>query len=162
MKPTINSEKHMRTVSLSTVAENTVFSVRIAEAVADPSTSANVRIGAIVKAVHVEMWYLGSSSQPIFHVSTVEKISSGQDSPTSAEMSDLHAYKNKKNILETSQGLVGDNNTNPIPVFRHWIKIPKGKQRMGLGDSLYLNIAARGEANNDLEVCGMVIYKEYF
>ncbi len=162
VRPTINSEKHFVPRPLLTVPENTVQNIKICEAVEDPSTGAECRIGAVVKAVHVELWYIGSSAQPIFQVSTLEKISSGADDVLSAEMSDLNKYRNKKNILNTSQGLVGDSNTNPIPVFRDWYKIPKGKQRFGLGDKLVLNVAARGEANNDLEVCGMFIYKEYF
>ena len=108
------------------------------------------------------MWYLGSSAQPVFHVSTVEKLTSGASEMTSVQASLLNEYPNKKNIFQTSQGLIGDANTNPIPVFREWIKIPKGKQRMGLGDKLVLNIAARGEAANDIEVCGFYIYKEQF
>ncbi len=162
MRPPINSEKHYRAISLATITENTVQSFALVTAVANPSVSSEVRVGAIVKAVHVELWYLGDAAQAVFQVSTFEKLVSGQDSATSVQMSALHDYPNKKNIFETTQGLVGDNNSNPIPAFRHWIKIPKGKQRMGLGDSIVLNVAARGETNNDLEVCGMAIYKEYF
>ncbi len=162
MRPTINSEKHYHPRSLQQVDENTVVTMVIANAVISPADGSEVRVGSVLKAVHVEMWYLGSSAQPVFQVSTVEKLPSGLENPTSAQMSDLHKYPNKKNIFQTSQGLVGDSNSNPIPVYREWIKIPKGKQRMGLGDRLVLNVAARGEANNDLEVCGMFIYKEYF
>ncbi len=162
MRPTINSEKHFHARSLITVAEDTVLNLTMVEAVRDPTTGNQVRVGANVKAIHVEMWYVGSSAQPVFQVSIVEKrVGDGVDI-TSAQMSDLHLYPNKKNIFETSQGLVGDSNSNPIPVFRHWIKIPKGKSRMGLGDKLVLSIAARGEAQNDLEVCGMFIFKEYY
>ncbi len=162
VRPTINSEKHMRAISLQTVSDNTATTFQLCAAVADPSVSSEVRIGAVVKAVHIELWYLSSASQPTFHISTVEKLVSGQTDPSSAQMSALHDYPNKKNIFQTSQGLIGDANSNPIPVFREWIKIPKGKQRMGLGDKLILTVAARGEANNDIEVCGMTIYKEYF
>jgi len=161
MKPTINSEKHFRPTSLTTVDNNTVVNAVIFEAVASPSTSGHVRVGAVIKAVHVELWYISSGSQPTFQVSTVEKVVAGGTPCTSDQMSNLHDYPNKKNILETSQGLVGDANSNPMPVFRHWIKVPKGKQRFGLGDAMYLNIAARGEASNDVEICGMNIFKEY-
>ncbi len=158
----INSEKHFVPVTLTTVDGQTAMTFGVAAANADPSVNTQVRIGAIVKAVHVELWYMGSSSQPVFQVSTFEKLVSGQGNPTSAQMSDLHTYPNKKNIFYTTQGLVGDANTNPIPIFRDWIKIPKSKQRIGLGDFLILTVAARGEVDQDLEVCGMMIYKEYF
>ncbi len=148
--------------SLTTVEENSVVSTIIVTAVANPTDNNHVRVGAIVKAVHVELWYLSSAAQPTFQVSTVEKLVGGSGSATSGQMSDLNTYPNKKNIFETSQGLVGDSNSNPMPVFKHWIKIPKGKQRMGLGDAIVINVAARGEANNDVEICGMYIYKEYY
>ncbi len=162
VRPTINSEKHLRAISLTTIDDNTAQSFVLIDAVVAPSVSSQVRVGAVVKAIHVELWYLSSSAQPTFHVSTIEKLVSGQIDPTSVQMSALHDYPNKKNIFKTSQGLVGDANSNPIPVFREWIPIPKGKQRFGLGDRLIITVAARGEAANDVEVCGMNIYKEYF
>ena len=162
VRPTINSEKHYRAISLTTVEDNTSETFRLVNADADPTVASQVRIGSTIKAIWLELWYLSSASQPTFQVSTLEKIVAGQDDPTSAQMSDLFTYPNKKNIFVTSQGLVGDANTNPIPIFRDWYKIPKGKQRMGLGDSIAVTVAARGEANNDVEVCGMAIFKEYF
>ncbi len=162
VKPTINSEKHFRSITLTTVPENTVNNFLLIEAVAAPSQTFEVRIGSVIKAVHIELWYLSDASQPTFQISTVEKIQSNATAPSTAQMSTLHTYTNKRNILETTQGLVGDSNTNPMPVFRHWIKIPKGKQRFALGDKFYINVAARGETNNDIEVCGMVIFKEYY
>ncbi len=162
VRPTINSEKHYFARSLTTIADNTVLNYNVAVAVATPSGPNHVRVGATIKAVFIEMWYISSASQPTFQVTTVQKIPSDGVDPTSAQMSDLHTWPNKKNILFTSQGLVGDANSNPIPIMRQWFKIPKGKQRMGLGDKIVVSIAARGETNNDIEVCGMNIYKEYY
>ena len=95
-------------------------------------------------------------------ISAFEKISSGGPLMTQPDTVTLNDYPNKKNILKTSQGVIGDANTNTTPVFREWIAIPKGKQRMGLGDRLMLNVSCLAEAANDLEICGMFIYKEYF
>jgi len=81
---------------------------------------------------------------------------------THAQSQILHDYPNKKNLFKTSQGLLGDANSNAVPIFREWIAIPKGKQRIGLGDTLVFNLAALGEMDQDVEVCGLVIYKEYF
>ncbi len=148
--------------SLSTVAENTASTFDLVVARADATLSNDVRVGAVVKAIFCELWMLGSSAQAVFQVLTVEKISSQGPDPTSTQMSALNSYPNKKNILYTSQGLVGDNNSNPIPVMRQWVKIPRGKQRFGLGDRLVFTVAARGEANNDLEICGQFIFKEQY
>ncbi len=163
VRPTINSEKHYVAQSLDTVDDNTIKSRAIASAAVNPSTQQQVRVGSSIKALYIELWLLAASSQPVFQITTIEKIVAGADTMTTEQASNLHTYPNKKNILFTTQGLVGDANSNPIPVLRQWIKIPKGKQRMGLGDTFYINVAARGEAGgNNLEMCGMFIYKEYF
>ncbi len=162
VRPTINSVKHIVQRSLFTIDAQTIANVAIVSAVESPATSNQVRIGAEVKAVWVELWYIGSSSQPVIQNSSFEKLESGKTSMLFTESQTLHDYPNKKNLFKTTQGIVGDANTNPTPVFREWIAIPKGKQRMGLGDTINLNISALGEASNDLEVCGEFVYKEYF
>ncbi len=127
-----------------------------------PSAPTDVRVGAVVKAVYVEMWYMGSGTQPVFQVSTLEKLSGGAPFMEFTDANTLNAYPNKKNILYLTQGLVGDANSNPIPIFRGWFKIPKGKQRIGIGDQIVFNVNAFGEADQDIEVCGQFTYKEYF
>jgi len=162
VRPTINSEKHIVQRSLSTIDGQTASTFIVVEADNDLPASRHVRVGAIVKAVYFELWYLGSASQPVVQTTTIEKLPSGLVDPTSVQMSDLNNYPNKKNIFYTTQGLVGDANTNPAPLLRQWIPIPKGKQRMGLGDKIIITIQALAEASNDLEICGVFIYKEYF
>ena len=162
VRPTINSEKHINQRSLVTIDSGTIANINIAAATESPSAPSEVRIGASIKACYVEMWYVGSSSQPVIQTSTLEKKVAGVDSMTQVQSQLLDDYPNKKNILFSSQGIVGDANTNPVPLLRGWYKIPKGKQRFGQGDSLVLNISAIGEAQNDLEICGLFIFKEYF
>jgi len=43
--------------------------------------------------------------------------------------------------------------------MRGWYKIPKTKQRFGLGDRLVLQIASQG--TDALDFCGFATYKEY-
>ncbi len=162
MKPPINSVKHIVQRSLVTIDTGTILNIGVAAADELPDSSSKVRIGATIKAVYVELWYIGSSSQPVTQTSCLEKNVAGAPVMTHAEAQVLHDYPNKKNLYYTTQGIVGDANTNPAPLVRGWFKIPKGKQRFGLGDNLTFNIAALGEAANDLEVCGLFIYKEYF
>ncbi len=162
VKPMIHSEKHMVARSLLTIQEQTLTRLSIAQAVAVPTNQTHVREGATVKAVWVEIWHLGESSQPCVQISTFEKTTGESPQMTFTQSQALNDYANKKNILKMSQGQVGDSNTNPVPVFREWIPIPKGKQRMGLGDRIDLNVSCVGVADNGLQVCGMFIYKEYF
>jgi len=162
VRPTINSEKHIVQQTLTTVDAGTIFVTNIVAADENPQFPHQVRIGAIVKAVYVELWYVGSSSQPVIQTSTLEKVVGDGTFMTQPEAQLLDEYRNKKNILYSTQGIVGDANTNPTPLMRGWFKIPKGKQRIGQGDRIVINVAALGEASNDLEICGLFIFKEYF
>ncbi len=79
---------------------------------------------------------------------------------TFAEHVDLHNYTNKKNIFYHTQGLFNDNDADAIAFIRGWFKVPKGKQRMGLNDSMHLLITA--QAPVDASICGFATYKEYY
>ncbi len=162
VKPTVNSEKHIIQHSLQTVTGQTISNILVLNVNNALGSGTAVRVGAIVKAVFVEIWVMGSSSQPVVQTLTVEKVPSNAPNLTQVQGQDLNEYPNKKNILYTTQGLVGDANSNPIPVVRQWIKIPKSKQRMGSGDSLFINVSAIGEVDQDLEICGLSIFKEYY
>jgi len=162
VRATINSEKHIHPRSLVTIDSGSNDAFVIATAMQNPDSSNQVRVGCTIKAVYVELWFIGSGSQPVVQTSSFEKLVAGQDAMTQIQSVTMHDYPNKKNLFKISQGTIGDANTNTTPVWREWIAIPKGKQRMGLGDSFRLNIAALGEASNDLEVCGIFVFKEYY
>lgn len=116
--------------------------------------------GSVVKAVFVERWLLGAiAANHTSFVIICEKAAGGQPNITFTQMAALNAYPNKKNILWTSQGLLGDNQTNAVPIIRDWVRIPKGKQRFGLNDQFRISIAAIGA--DDLFGCGVTIFKSY-
>ncbi len=161
MRAPIHSVKHYKQMSRSTVTTVTVKNERLIIAV--QSTLANledeVREGAIVKAVYVELWLLDSSNDGSF-VLTIGKDTANSQGPTFGEMNTLFNYVEKKGIFYTSQGLTqNDGVTSAVPIVRGWFKIPKSKQRFGLGDTLNLNIANNGAGT--IEYCGFATYKEY-
>ncbi len=160
MKPVINSNKHIVQIGIDSAAAATVKNVNLIQGVDAPSAGnfVEVRTGAIVKAVYVEIWLLAGSQQPGSITVILAKYNADQAVPTFAEMATLHTWSNKKNVLYTTQGLTPDANGNPVPFMRGWYKIPKGKQRFGLADKLRLTISANLE---DASFCGLVIYKEY-
>ncbi len=162
MKAVINSVKHFVQKTLTTIQEATIDATIIAEVIdAQPTTARHVVVGSIIKAVFLEYWLLGESAQPCTATWTVEKLVNDATPMTQTQGQALHIYPNKKNIFKTGQGIIGDSNSNPIPVIREWIKIPKGKQRFGLGDALMLNVSVTGQADNGGQICGISIYKEY-
>ncbi len=162
MKAIINSVKHIVQTSLTTIQEQTALTTGIVNVVdAQPTTSVEIVVGAVVKAVYLEYWLLGESAQPCTATWIVEKVQNNAGAATQTEMQALHDYKNKRNILKSGQGVIGDSNSNPIPVIREWIKIPKGKQRFALGDSLKFMVSITGQADNGGQICGFSIYKEY-
>ncbi len=76
-----------------------------------------------------------------------------------AEHVALFDYDNKRNVMYHTQGITNDGVANATPFVRQWFKIPKGKQRMGLKESLNLAISTQAEAVN---YCGFALYKEQF
>ncbi len=160
----INSIKHYVPQSLSTVASGAVTGRSVINTVVAPATASadTVKEGSVVKAVYIELWLLGgevSGTNTSFLVA-LEKRPSGAPAMTFANTQNLGAYINKKNILYTTQGVLGSDQggQGAVPVLRAWFKIPKGKQRFGLGDRVVLNVSALA---NELVLCGQFIYKEY-
>ncbi len=161
MKAPIHSVKHYHQMTLSNVSTLTeVDSIMVHAIGTGVAASPNEVVeGAIVKAVYLEMWVIGSSSNQFFTM-IVHKTPNDGDPATFTEMTSLGTYINKKNILFTSQGLASnDGIAQPVAVHRSWIRIPKGKQRFGLGDKLLFQIASRGSAT--ITFCGFATYKEY-
>ena len=161
MRPVIHSTKHYVQISRSEVATVSTVGLDLIKAV--EGTIANlvdeVVEGAIVKAVYIELWLL-DSAQDGSNIVALGKTSVTSANPTFSEMNSLGTYPEKKNLLFVHQGLSPNNGVgNPVVVMRGWYKIPKTKQRFGLGDELVLNIANNGL--NDLEFCGFATYKEY-
>jgi len=160
LRPIIHSVKHYVQKTLTTVTTGVTNSELIVSGV--ESTTANlvneVPEGSIVKSVFIEMWAIGSVSNQFF-TAILEKTPAGSAPATSAQMAALGTYANKKNILYTTQGLASnDGIAAPIPIVRQWFKIPKGKQRFGLGDNLRFNLISRG--SDDIIICGFMTYKE--
>ena len=161
VRPVVHSTKHYVQFPIDQITFATLQSIVIVDGV--ESTIANsateVAEGSIVKAVFVELWLQNQSTLSEFIV-TLTKVPEFGTGPTFAQQAALFTYSNKKNVLYCTQGL-GPNDaiSGPIPVLRQWFKIPKGKQRFGLGDRLILSISNVG--SDDLNRCGFSTYKEY-
>ncbi len=161
MKAIIKTRKHIVQTSLTTIEEQSILNVKLVEAQEIlPINPDDVVVGAVIKAVYLEYWFLGESAQPCTITWCLEKLPNNGTAMTHGFSQVLDTYPNKHNILKMGQGIVGDSNSNPIPVVREWCKIPKGKQRFALGDELLFNISVVGEASNGGEVCGFALYKE--
>jgi len=159
MKPPIHSQKHYTQITLSTATTLATSNVNLLETVASPSAANQVEEGAIVKAMFIELWVIGSVSDQFFTI-IFAKYPSETDSATFTEMTNLTTWSNKKNILYTTQGLASNDGIgNPIPVMRQWFKIPKGKQRCGLLDRYRIQVASRGSGT--ITFCGLAVFKEY-
>ncbi len=159
----INSVKHYVGQPRFNIALGTSTTLEIANVVAAPvnTNREDVSEGSMIKAVHLEYWLIadGGPGTVTNFVMTIEKSPSNALDPTFADMLNLGGYANKKNVLYTTQGIVsGDEVGQPIPVIRDWLKIPKGKQRMGQEDRILVTFAT---VEALMQVCGMAIYKEY-
>ncbi len=160
MRPVIQSTKHISQSTGFTVAATAITAIQpiIAVVPADVNLTTECEEGSIIKALYCEYWLTSDDAASGFFVFSVEKLNTTQTSMLYAESVSLGVYANKKNIFYTSQGLTAPITGTPTPVVRQWIKIPKGKQRFGLGDKININIS--GIANG-VQVCGMTILKSY-
>ncbi len=160
VKPMVHSVKHYVQTSIAAVASGAVLTTDLIHAVTALSVSDpdEVTEGSSVKAVYLELWVRGSATAAASGQLIVYKSVSDAGAPNATDMAALHDWDNKKNILYTTMGLYNDVDADAIAVYKGWIRIPKGKQRFGLGDKLRWTILASGQGIN---LCGFVTYKEY-
>ncbi len=156
----INTVKHYVHHSNAVTATGAITNQGVVLAVVAPATGSatQVREGAIVKAVYIERWLISDQATLAQFTLVIEKKRQAEPDMTFAQSQNLGAYPNKKNILYTSQGILGAIAGAPtVPVFRQFIMIPKGKQRFGAGDELMVNIGAVSAVRH----CGIDTFKEY-
>ncbi len=160
MRAPITSVKHYVQFTQFTTAVGAITpkTVCVGTKLASVTNPDDVIEGSVIKAVYVEFWIMSDDATNSTFQLNVEKSSEQMSAMTFANSILLHEYSNKKNVLYSTQGLVSQVGSVPAPVIRSWIKIPKGKQRFGLGDKLKVNISA---ITNGLIGCGQVVYKEY-
>ncbi len=159
----INSVKHYVGQPKFNIALGASTTLLVANPVAAPVDTNREKIseGSVIKAIYHEWWLSGdgASGTNTEFVMTVEKSPSSSPNPVFSDMLNLGGYANKKNILYTTQGLLGAAVDGPaIPILRTWIKIPKGKQRMGQEDRMIITFAT---VDTGINVCGFSTYKEY-
>lgn len=160
-KSPIHSRKHIVQYGISQITTATRETILLIKGVEpqDVDDASEVVAGAVVKAIYIELW-LHNQANLGETIVTVSKDQENSQGPSFANMADLHSYAGKKNILFTHQGLASnDGVSGPMRILSQWIAIPKGKQRFGLGDKINMNIA--NVSSNDLNRCGVSIYKEY-
>ncbi len=161
VRPQVHSQKHYVQYLISQITTGLIQGIILVDAVESTIANAATEVveGSLVKAVFVELWLQNQGNLGEF-IATITKVPEFGTGPTFAQHASLFTYSNKKNVLYTTQGLTSnDAISGPVPVIRQWFKIPKGKQRFGLGDRLILSIS--NTSANDLNRCGMTTYKEY-
>ncbi len=161
MKAVVHSKKHYVQQSINTITGSAKADITIVHAVDIGAINSveEVHEGSVIKAVYIEAWLRAGETVSGSVIFGCYKSPGSGVLFTTGELAALGTAENKKNMLFFSQGLVNDQNADAIPFYRGWIKIPKSKQRMGLGDRLILTIFAQGAI--DLHHCGFMTYKEY-
>ncbi len=160
MRPRVHVEKHFNQKSIFTVAASAILNSVILTAVAVPSAATHVREGCTISALYVEMWVSSTDTAQVSGVVTLEKVEGATTVlMTTGDSAALNDYDNKKNIFHTFQGLIPTEIQYPMAAIRGWFKIPKGKQRFGLGDRMVLNIHGQSGA---IQGCGFFLYKEQY
>ena len=160
VRPMVHSTKHYVQQSIGTVIAGAVEDQLFADSVAvsNKDSVLEVEEGSSIKAVYVEVWIRSAATAASSFVFVICKRPSGVAVPTAAQLAALGLWENKKNVLYTCQGLTNDVDSTAMVLYKGWVKIPKSKQRMGLGDKLSWHLTAIGQTIN---FCGFVTYKEY-
>ncbi len=158
----INATKHYTNRSNTALVSGTINATTLVQSVVAPgvANAFSVTEGAVIKAMFIEFWLkssaaAGEDTQFNFNIC---KIPGGATPPDVTDMLNMGAYDNKKNCFFNTQGVIGDLTTQAIPLIREWLKIPKGKQRFGLGDRMVATVLSTGTA---AQICGQSVYKEY-
>lgn len=160
-KSPINSKKHYVQTTLSSVANGSIVNVTVAHAIEGASSSPEHCVeGSVIKAIYCEYWLTQASQNVGSFTAGVYKDPGGSNPMLSADAAALQDYDNKKNVLYTTQGLSPSNAVAIMPILKFWVKIPKGKQRMGLGDKLKVFIR-NNNGTDDINYCGFTTYKSY-
>ncbi len=160
MRPPIHSKKHYVQVTLSSVLNGAIANEKLGTSKEGaPSAPGDIKEGALVKAVYVEMWLAQASSSVGSFTAGLYLTPDGTELTASGAAA-LHDSSNKNNILYVTQGLSPANNVQLMPLIRQWIKIPKGKQRRSLGSKIVFFIRNNNGAD-DINYCGFATYKEY-
>ncbi len=160
MRPRVKVKKHFfqKTLTAVTTASTDVSTFLQSVETTIANAAFEVAEGAIVSAFYAEIWVIAGTDNQFF-TAVIAKLPGGVGNVLQADLVDLFSYDNKKNILYTTQGLApNDGVGQPIPLFKEWFKIPKSKQRFGLGDRLQFALSSRGDGT--ITLCGFFMYKE--
>ncbi len=160
VRPMVHSTKHyvQQSIGTTVVGTPTQTDIAVGVAVPDKNNVTEVEEGSTVKAIYLEMWLRSAATAGSSFVFIIYKTTDEAAPATDAELAALGSYTNKRNVLFTSEGLLNDVDADAMSVHRGWVKIPKGKQRMALGDHLRWSLRAVGQSIN---FCGFQTYKEY-
>ncbi len=161
VRPMVHSKKHYVQNSIETIMASAVEtkSIIVSVEAKDVDLANEVTEGSTVKAVYFEQWMRSGEAAGASYVAVIYKLPGAAVVFTAAQLADLHGSENKKNILWTSQGLLNQVTADAMTPIKGWIKIPKSKQRFGLGDQLVFQVFAQGAI--DIHLCGFALFKEY-
>ncbi len=158
IKANIKTIKHIFHTPATTIASGAQLAITLVDTVVEGAaraTAVDVEEGARIESVFVEYWIQGVTAAKTA-TWCILKRPANVAGPTFAQMANLGGYPNKKNILNTGQG-IAPTSGNVMNIYKGWIRIPKGKQRFGIDDKLSMNVAAVG---TNVILCGIVIFKE--
>jgi len=160
VRPMVHSTKHYVQNSLNTIVAGAATNFVMIDAVnvVDKNTTNEVEEGSHVKAIYIEQWVRTGDTSPGSFIMAIYKVPGGGSTFSTGSMAAIGNVDNKKNILYFTQGLNNDQDADAITPYRGWLKIPKSKQRFGLGDRLVVTIFAQAL---DVINCGFSTYKEY-
>ncbi len=151
----INSKKVIIDSTLLGVTAGTTSTVLLATAVDDfTGAPGTCPTGAKISSVYLFVQILPTA--------TTENVdwyfAKAPDTITTATVGSTNTSPFRKYILHEEKGIPGNANDGAYPLtFKGVIRIPKGRQRMGEGDDIFVKLVGVGIHN----ICIKCIYKFY-
>ncbi len=151
----VNSYKHIIDSTLLGVSAGVTSTVLLATAVDDyTGSSGTVPTGAKISSVYLFVQIL-----PTATTENVDwYVAKAPDTITTATVGATGGSPFRKYILHEEKGIPGNANDGAYPLtFKGVIRIPRGRQRMGEGDDIFIKLVGVGIHN----ICIKCIYKSY-
>ncbi len=154
-KRPINSVKNILDATALTVSAGVITTVDLMTVVNDYAGGAiEVPVGAVVRGVYL-FFQIQPQTLKVAIEAYVAKVPPGLTLPVPGATG---GDSGRRFILHEEKGIPGpSNNGSPPSTFRGYVKLPRGRQRVGESDRLVLRVSSAGA----YDMCAKAIYKWY-
>ncbi len=160
MLPVVTSIKNQPNFATGITGANTLELFAKAVITPLPTSTTDVSIGCIIKAVWVSLDVCGLLGTGVLNVADIYIMKNPGNNLTPPLASAVGSSNEKKFVFKAWRAMIMRNQDGNVPYhWEGWLKIPKRYQRMGTDDVLELVVACTAAATG--HIATQFIYKWY-